>query len=85
MLKQEDVTVGDTTYQVKELTIGQLVEILPKLSGGESNKAQLELLRMCVCKDGVLLGDQVDGIGSSAFMAFVSAAMKVNGMAEGNE
>ena len=83
MLKCEVVEVSGQKYEVKELTIGQLIGILPRLTGDDSANAQLDMLKMSVHKDGEPMGDAVSDLGVSHYMPLLNASMTVNGL--GNE
>lgn len=80
MLKSETVVVDDQTFEVKELTIGQLVDILPRLTGDDPTGAQVDMLKMSVYQNGVALGEEVCNLGVSTYMPLLNAAMKVNGL-----
>ena len=80
MLGKKKVKIGADEYEVREVTISQMLPILPKFGTDEQQQAQVELLKACVYKDGELLGDKVDSLGIRAFMLLVPAVLEVCGM-----
>ena len=87
MLKEKRVEIGDEWYVVRELTIGQMLPLMEKLGGDESNKAQLEMVSLSVCdNEGQPLGEKTNSLGLSSYMELSKVVMEVNGMGEaGNE
>ena len=83
MLNIEKVTIGETEYEVKELTIGVMIGILPRLSSDDASDAQLDMLKASVYKDGVLLGDAVADLGVSTYLPLLNTCLSVNNL--GNE
>ena len=83
MLKNKEVTIEGIKYEVRELSIGQFIDILPRLTGDESQQAQLDMLKLCVFVGEAQLGEAVASLGVSAYMPLINAAMDVNGL--GNE
>jgi hypothetical protein len=80
MLGKKKVKIGEDEYEVREVTISQILPILPKFGTEEQQQAQVELLKACVYKNGELLGDKVDALGIRAFMLLVPAVLEVCGM-----
>ena len=87
MLKEKKVTVNGVDYTVRELTIGQMMPLMERLSGDDSQKAQLELVSLSVhAASGEALGDDVSGLGLSSYMELSKHVLDVNGLGDsGNE
>lgn len=86
MLNEKKVKIGNVDYVVRELTIGQMMPLMEKLSGDESSKAQLEMVSLAVCVNGEALGDSVDALGFKAYIELSKHVMEVNGMGDsGND
>lgn len=77
------------TEQIGEYTVVELKvkELLPLMEGGtEGTEFQQVLLQNCVhTKEGKQIGKALDELGMSIYMKLVNAAMRVNGMDEGND
>jgi len=84
MAAEETVTVSGDTFTVRELTIGQMLPILPRLTGDDVYSAQLDLLKLSVARDGALLGDAVADLPVSCLMPLITKTLELNGMSEGN-
>lgn len=84
MLKEETVEVNDTTYTVRELTIGQMLPLMGRMQGEDAEdqqKAQLDMVSACVhTADGAPLGEAVINLGLSTYMMLTKAVLKINGM-----
>lgn len=80
MLSKKTVKIGSEEYEVREVTIAQMLPILPKFGTDEQQTAQVELLKACVYKDGELLGDKIDSLGIKSFMLLTPAVLEVCGM-----
>ena len=87
MLKEKQFVVGDETYTVRELTIGQMMPLMERLQGDEATKAQMDMVALSVHDSSGPLSDRVSDLGFSAYMELSRYVMSVNGIdaGEGNE
>ena len=89
MLKSSELTISGEVYTVKELTIGQLVPLIPRLTGDDASTAQLEMLKLAVYKDDQPLGEGVLELGVSCFATLMAKVMELNALGDdgdlGNE
>lgn len=86
MLAEVKVKIGGEEYIVKEVTIGEMLPLMNQMSkdGEAAQQAQLDMLKLCIYKDGKLLGHGVMDLGLQAYLKLVQAAVEVNGL-EGKE
>lgn len=80
MKKTKDVEVGGEKYTVREISIGEVLPILPRLEGPEQTEAQLDLMKICIMQDGAALGDAVRELGLSTYLSLAEFVMEVNGL-----
>ena len=82
-MRKEQVKAGGRDFEVQELTIGQALPIIPRMSGEGSAQAQIELLDASVTESGnaVLVAE----LPFSMFTPLLEAAMRVNGFASGED
>lgn len=87
MLDSIDVEIQGSKFTVKELTVQQMMPLLPRMNNVENHeelqKAQLDMMKMCVYEDGQLVGEGVNEIGLKAYLKLVEAAVEVNGLGAG--
>jgi hypothetical protein len=80
-LKSKEVVINDERYEVREMAVGVILPMLPRMQDAETQQeAQLDLLKQCVHFDGNPLGDEIDCIGISTYLALAEAVMEVNGL-----
>ena len=86
-LKEKHVSVNDTRYIVRELTIGQMLPLMERLSGDDAQKAQMEMVSLSVHDENdSALRDRAELLGVSAYMELTKHVMEVNGLGDsGNE
>ncbi len=82
----KEVNLNGVDYTVRELTIGEVLPIMPRLGNGDDMEPQLELIEICVLADGQAL----DSVGAralpfSVFLKLISEVMEVNGMGAEDE
>lgn len=84
-LLSETVTVRDTAFEVRELTMKGLGPILSKMADDPA-AAQMDMLAACVHLDGVPLGAASEDLPGACFRPLIAAVMRVNGITgEDNE
>lgn len=80
-LKSKDIVINDERYEVREMAVGAMLPMLPRMQDSETQQeAQLDLLKQCVYYEGQPLGDEIDCIGISTYLALAEAVMEVNGL-----
>jgi hypothetical protein len=84
MLEEMKVEFGGVEYTVKELTIGEMLPLMPRMQNTEDHEAlqeaQMEMMQKCIYKDGQLLGEGVMNIGLKGYLKLVTAAIEINGL-----
>lgn len=83
MRKEKKVKVNGAEYVVREISIGEMMPLLPRLSGDEANEAQLDIVKKCVYVNGHPIGDAASELGLSEYLELAGTVMAVNGLAEG--
>jgi len=82
-LKSKKVTFNDVEYEVREITIGQVLPILPRLEDEtKAQEAQLDIMRLCIAKDGEPMGDEVTNLGLFSYLKLAEEVMEINGLKE---
>jgi len=82
-LKRKALTINDTEYEVREITIGQVLPILPRLEDPEqAQDAQMDIMKMCIVQDGEAIGDAVVDLGLSSYLKLAEEVMVINGLSE---
>jgi len=81
-LKENEVTINEQEFTIRELSIGVMMPILPKLQEGGENAmlAQFDLLKACVFVDGKSIGDDVLNIGVATYMQLAEEVLDINGV-----
>lgn len=80
-VKEKEVVINDHTFTLREISIGEMMPILPRLEDPEqAQEAQLEMMRKCIIFEGQLLGDRVSELGISTYLALAKELMNVLGM-----
>lgn len=83
-LKSKVVTINGEEYEVREITVGKMLPILPRMNNEEEQQeAQLDLMRDCVYVNGKPVGDAVTELGISTYLKLAEVVMEVNGLSEG--
>lgn len=80
MQKEKKVKVNGSEYLVREIRIGDMLPLLPRLSGDEANEAQLEIVKKCVLVNGQPIGDAAVDLGLSEYLELAAIVMEVNGL-----
>lgn len=80
--KSKEVEVNGENYLITELRVRDMMDLMPRFSDeAQAAEATLDLMKLCVSHGGKLLGDKVEDIGMSAYMALSEHVMEVNGLA----
>jgi hypothetical protein len=80
MLQTKQVEIDGETFEFREPTIEAMLPVLKKLGNEELRmEAQVDILKLCVFKNGEPVGDQ---IGISKLSDFAPHALSVCGMGE---
>jgi hypothetical protein len=87
MLRSKTVECNDESYVIKEIAVGKILPILPRLQGTpeEQQEAQIDIMKQCIFQNDVPLGDALLDIGLSAYMKLAMEVMEVNGLSAGEE
>ena len=83
-LNSETVTIRDTEFEVRELTVAQLLPALQTMAEDDSLGA-LQLLKISVHMDGEPIGDALESMPSEVFMKLSPVSMRVNNMGQEEE
>jgi len=82
-LKCKVLTVNEVEYEVREITIGQVLPILPRLQDEEqAQEAQMDIMKLCIVQDGKALGDKVPDLGLGTYLKLAEQVMRINGLSE---
>ena len=69
-------------YEVRELSVGQMLPIMP-LATEDPSKFQQEMSKMSVCLNGEPMGDRLNELSFAFFMqVLLPAVIEVNSMGE---
>ena len=69
-------------YEVRELTVGQMLPIM-SLANDDPSKFQQEMCKRSVCLDGEPLGDLLDDLPFAVFMqTLLPAVLEMNSLGE---
>ena len=80
-LQIKTVTVKGVKFEVREITIGEVMPILPRLSDTEqAQDAQMEIMQLCIKKDGKSMGEKVADLGISTYLDLAEEVMAINGL-----
>lgn len=81
MRRQEEVVVNGETYTIHEMRVADMMSIMPRMSDEDKVQgATVDLMKLCVYKDGQPMGDAFDEVGISTFMELTEHVMRVNGL-----
>ena len=80
-MKSEKITIDGTDYTVKEMSMR---DAMPVLEAEPKNMA-LEIMKLCVTKNGKLLGDSLLDMGFSSFQKLLKVSNRINGFSAGND
>lgn len=84
-MSMKSIEIDGDLYQVKEVTMGVMKHILPRLGKDNAVDAHLDMMKACVFCDGRPLGDAVEDLGLTTYMKLMPVVMEVNGMNEGKD
>jgi hypothetical protein len=79
-LNKKEVSVNGEKFTVQEITIGEILPIMPRLQGDEAQQAQLEMMQLTIFRNGAVMGESVSGLGLSTYLTLAEEVMKVNGL-----
>jgi len=82
MLETKKVTAGSNDYVVTEMKMGDMLPILPRLSGDPetAQNAQVDMLKLCILVDGKQIGDGVLELSVKSYLILIVEVMAINGM-----
>ena len=86
-LKSQTIQIEDETFEARELPIRQIMPLITRMQDDKDGAVQLELIGLCIHKNGAPLGSDAGDVGAGTFMRFQKAVLEVNGLnanAEGN-
>jgi len=82
-VRETEVTIDDQTFTIREISVGEMMPILPRLEiQEEAQGAQLDMMKKCIVQDGQLLGDRISELGISTYLKLAQELMKLLGMTE---
>lgn len=85
-LKSKKVAINQEDFEVREITVGKILPLLPRLNDQEQQQdAQLELMQDCIFIDDLAIGEAVSELGISTYLALAEVVMEVNGLSEGKD
>ena len=81
-LESKEVKIGDEKYTVKEISMGDMLPIMPRLQGSaeEQQNAQFDMMKKCIFLDNKAVGDALMQLGVRAYMQLTHAVLEVNGL-----
>lgn len=86
-MNNNTIEVNGRKFEIKEMSIGEALPIIGKLSGDGAAEAQIDMLNACVTESGNAI--VAAELPFSYFTPLIGEAMKVNGFGgdgdEGNE
>ena len=83
MLKSKVVMIDDTKYEVREITIGEVMPILPRLNNeDEAQEAQMDIMKLCIVKDDKPMCEDVLNLGIASYLKLAEEVMLINGLSE---
>lgn len=80
MLARKDVPINNMNFSVMEISIGEMLPILPRLQGDEANEAQIDIMKKAVLLDGVVMGENLLNIGLASYMKLITEVLQINGL-----
>lgn len=86
-MESRTIETSDGVYEVRELTVKAMRQILPKFDGEDSFDATLEMMSSAVYQNGALIGkDAIEELAWSSFQELQTKVLEVHGMGgEGND
>lgn len=85
MRKEKQVKIGDEQFTVREVCIGDVIDILPRLGDGgkDAQEAQMDMVQASVLLKGKPIN--VREMGLSAYMVLAKEVLEVNGMGKNEQ
>ena len=83
-LNTEAFTYRGEKYEIRELTVGQLMPMLNKLAEDTSG-AQYEIMKMAVWKDGKAIGDDAESLPGGMLLPLLQAVSRLNALTSQSE
>ena len=78
------VTLRDTDFEVRELSIGQLMPLI-RLMNDDAEEGQMRLMAASIYVDGVALDDDFEDLPASMMMQLAPHVMEVNNLEDDEE
>ena len=78
-MKTKQVILESGTYEVKEPTVGVLFPIL-NLMEKSPQDFQMALVKKCIYTNGQPIGEAVNSLGLTDYMALMAAVLEVTGL-----
>lgn len=85
MRKEKQVSVDGDEFTIREISIGEMMPIMSRLGGDDSEQAQLDMMKLCVIVNGQPIGDAISELGIRTYLELMSDVLEVNGMTEGKD
>jgi len=83
--KEKQVSVDGDEFTIREISIGEMMPIMSRLGGDDSEQAQLDMMKLCVIVNGQPIGDAISELGIRTYLELMSDVLEVNGMTEGKD
>ena len=80
-LQVKTIEINDEQFEVREIKIGEVLPILPRLEDpDQQQEAQLDIMRLCIAKDGLAMGEDVLDLGMHTYLQLAEEVMQINGL-----
>jgi hypothetical protein len=85
-LNTKTITIRGEKFEVRELTIKEMMPLMAGLSE-DPEAGQMALVKKCVYRGGVLVGEELETFPAGAFLKLTAAVTEVNDLGgdEGND
>lgn len=81
IFNSKTVDIKGTTFEVRELSVGDMMPLIRKLSD-DPEAAQLEIMRRSVHLNGSPMGEEFDKLPGSMLMKLMSLVMEINNLGD---
>lgn len=81
--KEKTVKIDGEEFTVREVSVGDVMPLMPKFGGEEANQATMELMKKCIYRNGQPVGDGVSEFGLSLYMKLADHVIEINGLGAG--
>lgn len=80
----ETITVRDTVFEIRELSVGELLPLIRMLSE-DQDAAQLEIMRRSVWVNNQPIGEDFDRLPGQVLMKLMGPVMRINALGDEDE